>query len=415
MRIRLIVVLIAIAGLLAAGAWLARDALAAWMFDLTGEDEPAGQARGLIELATQFTHPAPDTAPGAIARSDAVSPFGVNTFLQQEVEPAKRERQVRMAAEAGFEWIRQPFPWYDIEIHGKGDFSDCRQGACIDAWAKYDHIVDLAGQFDVAIVARLDAPPEWARAWPGDFAPPAHFDDFGDFAAAVASRYQGRVRHYQIWNEPNNYPEWGERPVDPEAFTELLCNAYRRIKQVDPEATVLAPALTPTIALDPGPGPGAGLNDFIYLQRMYDAGAGDCFDIMSAQGYGLFSGPTDRRLRPRVVNFGRPQYVRDIMVANGDAHKPIWISEMNWNAVPDEVLDKRFGQVTLDQQARYLPLAYERIKTEWPWVGVAFTWYLKDATDHEKDQAKYYFRLLNPDFSPLPVYEAMKGYTQQAP
>jgi len=66
--------------------------------------------------------------------------------------------------------------------------------------------------------------------------------------------------------------------------------------------------------------------------------------------------------------------------------------------------------VTLEQQARYLPLAYERIRSEWPWVGVAFAWYFKDADDHEKDRAKYYFRLLEPDFTPLPVYEAMKQY-----
>ena len=67
------------------------------------------------------------------------------------------------------------------------------------------------------------------------------------------------------------------------------------------------------------------------------------------------------------MNFGRPQFVRDLMVANGDAHKPIWISEMGWNAVPDDVPDKRFGQVTLEQQARHTPQGYERIRGEWPW------------------------------------------------
>ena len=412
MRRRSIAIVVVVVALLAGGVWIARDAISARLFDLTGEDRLLGQVRGLIDLATQFTRPMPSTAPEAPVAYADVSPFGVNTFLHQEVEPAKRDRQMQMVAEAGFKWIRQPFPWYDIEISGKGDFRDCRHGDCIDAWAKYDGIVGLAEKYGVQIVARIDAPPEWARGGPGDFAPPANFDDYGDFAAAVAERYRGRVRFYQIWNEPNNYPEWGERPVDPEAFTRLLCTAYRRIKAVDPEATILAPALTPTISLEPGPGPGTGLNDFIYLQRMYGAGARDCFDIMSAQGYGLFSGPTDRRLRPRIVNFGRSQYIRDIMVANGDAAKLIWISEMNWNAVPDEVADRRFGQVTLEQQARYLPLAYARVRREWPWVGVAFTWYLKDATDQEKDQAKYYFRLLDPDFTPLPVYEAMEQYTQ---
>ncbi|HLF29288.1 MAG TPA: hypothetical protein VJG32_23435 [Anaerolineae bacterium] len=406
-----LLVIIASLGLLA-GAWLARAAISAGLFALTGEDEPLAQVRGLIDLATQFTRPMPNTAPDTPTAFAVASPFGVNTFLHQEVEPAKRAQQLQLAVAAGFEWIRQPFPWYDIEIHGKGDFDDCRREPCLEAWAKYDNIVALAGQYGVQLIARLEAPPEWARGAPGDFAPPANFDDYGDYAAAVAGRYRGRIRFYQIWNEPNNYPEWGELPVDPEAFTRLLCTAYRRIKETDPDAAVIAPALTPTSSLDPGPGPGTALNDFIYLQRMYNAGARECFDILSAQGYGLFSGPTDRRLRPRVINFGRPQYIRDILVANGDAAKPIWISEMNWNSVPDEMPDKRFGQVTLEQQARYLPLAFERIRREWPWVGVANVWYLKDADDHEKDQAKYYFRLLEPDFTPLPVYNSMLAYTQ---
>ena len=92
------------------GLWLARDSLSAWMFELTGEDELAGQLRGFVELATQFTRPAPNLASDTPVAYSGVSPFGVNTFLHQEVEPAKRAQQVRLAAEAGFAWIRQPFP-----------------------------------------------------------------------------------------------------------------------------------------------------------------------------------------------------------------------------------------------------------------------------------------------------------------
>ena len=401
-----------VAVLCLAVAFFARDAIHTALFNVTGEENLLAQLRGLIDYATNLIRPMPDTADNAPVDEAGVSPFGVNTFLEQEVEPEKRDRQLQLIGAAGFKWIRQQFPWADIEISGKGRFDDCRNPPCRDAWAKYDNIVELAGQHGINIIARLDATPRWARTTPGDFAPPTNFDDYGDYVAAVASRYKGRITHYQIWNEPNNYPEWGEQPVNPEDFTRLLCMAYRRIKEVDPNAKVIAPALTPTISLDPGPGPGTGLNDFIYLQRMYDAGAGQCFDIMSAQGYGLFSGPTDHRLRPRNVNFSRPMYIRDIMVQNGDAHKPIWISEMNWNAVPDDVADKRFGQVSLEMQARYLPLAYERIQREWPWVGVASTWFFKLATDAPKDQAMYYFRLVDPDFTPMPVYEAMKAYTQ---
>jgi len=192
----------------------------------------------------------------------------------------------------------------------------------------------------------------------------------------------------------------------------LLEVGATRARAVDPEVVIISGALASTIDLDGIQVPGHNFNDLTFLQRMYDAGAAPYFDVLAMQGYGLWSGPTDQRMQPRVINFGRPEFVRDVMVRNGDAAKPIWISEMNWNAVPDDVADKRFGQVTPEQQARYLPLAYERIRQEWPWLGVANVWYLKRATDQweQNGQPEAYFRLLAPDFRPLPVYESIKDY-----
>ena len=233
-------------------------------------------------------------------------------------------------------------------------------------------------------------------------------DDYGDFVEAVVRRYQGRIDHYQIWNEPNIYPEWGEtrQPGGVHRAAEV---GYTRAKQACPECVVISGALAQTIPLGP-----RDLNDFIFLQRMYDAGAGDYFDMLAMQGYGLWSGPTDRRMRPRVLNFSRPLYMREIMVENGDAHKPIWISEMNWNAPPPELPDKPFGSVTLEQQARYAVLAYQRAQHEWPWLGVVNAWFFKRASDAEQDQAMYYFRMVEPDFSPLPVYDALKDHMHSA-
>jgi hypothetical protein len=121
----------------------------------------------------------------------------------------------------------------------------------------------------------------------------------------------------------------------------------------------------------------------------------------SREQYMLWSGPTDRRVRPQLVNFSRPLWVRDVMVANGDAAKPIWITEMNSSAVP-ESLPANYGRVTEEQQARYAVLALERIQEEWPWVGVTNVWFFKRATDQEKDQSWYYFRLWSPISLPCP-------------
>lgn len=413
MRYRLLALLaLALAGM---AALAQRQALGAWAFSVTGEEEPAAQARALWNIAVGALRPPLDLRPETPIQHNGVHPFGINTFLQQEVEPAKRERQVQLIAAAGFHWLRQEFPWADIEISGKGDFEDCRNGPCVSAWDKYDQIVALAEQHGLELLVRLSSPPAWSRAdgdARGAFAPPDDPADFADFAAAVAERYRGRLRYFQIWNEPNIYPEWGDQPADPEGYARLLCAAYARLKAAAPEAVVVSAPLAPTNPLglvNPATNNAAELNDFVYLQRLYDAGAGRCFDVLSVQGYGLGSGPTDRRQRPLLFNYGRNLFIRDLMVRNDDAHKAIWIAEMNWNAAPAGV-PTIFGRVTDEQQARYAALAYQRAQSEWPWVGANMFWFFKRASDAEKDQAWYYFRMADPDFTLRPVYFAVKDY-----
>ncbi len=387
-----------------------------YLYELTGEEQLFAQIKGLSDLSADLLRPRLHLANDEPAAHSGVNPFGVNVFLEQEPDPAARERTVQMAAAAGFKWLRQEFVWEDIEIHGKGDFQDRRHEPYRSAWDKYDNIVDLADKYDMQVIARVSNPPAWTRSQgneAGSYAPPDNVQDFADFVFTLVQRYRGRIRYYQLWNEPNIYPEWGNYAISPEDYTQLLCAGARAARAADPDVVIINGALASTIVLQPAaPPPGNALNDLIFMQRMYDAGARDCFDIVAMQGYGLWSGPTDRRMNPRVLNFARPLFMRDLMVANGDAHKAIWISEMNWNAVPDAVPDKRFGQVSEAQQARYLVRAYERIQQEWPWLGVANTWYFKRPDDTWRQEAKpeYYFRLTEPDFTPLPVYEAMKEY-----
>ena len=409
--------------LLASAIWFFLPSTRQQLQGLTGEDERGGQLRALYNLGLEQFRPPLQLAPQAkINYYDGVtgSP-GVNTFLHQEVDPAKRDKQLSMIQAAGFQWIRQPFPWFDIEVHTKGDFEDRRNEPHKSVWEKYDNIVDLAEKHGVRVIARLDAPPRWAHqgyADLGDFGPPADFKDYADYVDAVATRYKGRITYWQIWNEPNIFPEWGNQRANPEDYAKLLCAAHAHLKQIDPNNVVIAAALSPTIGQDGGGYPGGGLSDLIFMQRMYQAGAGACFDIAATQGYGLFSGPQDHRTHPLTTNVARHMLIRDIMVRNGDEHKPIWLAEANWNAPtasPDQIAGYgMFGLTSLEDQARYVPQLYERAKRDWPWVGVIAVWFFKPADDSERNQAKFYFRMVEPDFTPLPVYEAMRAYLTKA-
>lgn len=379
--------------------------------DLTGEEALPGQLIGVLHWFNTATRPQPDLALDADVQHVDVSPFGMNVFVQNEPSIDVREGIMRTLNEAGFRFIRQQFVWEDIEIAGKGDFVDRRNDPNgVDAWAKYDNIVDLAERYDIEIIARLDNPPAWSRAAgneAGTYAPPDDYNDFGDFVAAVVERYAGHVTYFQLWNEPNGNGEWGVAGPNPEQFTEMLCLGYERAKEANPEAVIVGPALTPTRDIS-----NQNFNDLIFMQRVYAAGGGDCFDVMAAQGYGLRSGASDQRLQWTRINFAYHQFLRDMMVANGDAEKAIWISETGWNAIPDGIVPEGmepFGQVTLEEQADYAVALYERVQSDWPWIGVANYWFLKEAVP-KPDQPFYYFRAMEPDFTPLPAWEALAAY-----
>jgi polysaccharide biosynthesis protein PslG len=261
------------------------------------------------------------------------------------------------------------------------------------------------------VIARVDTSPAWAR--PGndwDRSPPDRDEDFGAFVFALADRYRGRVRAYQVWNEPNLAIEWGRRPPDPAAYARLLRVAHARIKQADPEAIVLTAAMAPTIEESD-----QALNELLYLQRLYDAGVQGAFDVLAVQAYGLRSGPDDHRLSSGDVNFSRASLVRELMVRNGDAARPIWATEMGWNAQPPTFPGPApYGAVSEELQARYTIRAFERARREWPWMGVMAIWFLKlPAAWDVPVQPWHFFRLLEPDFTPRPVYYALRDYAAE--
>src|SRR5579859_2908380 len=385
----------------------------------TGEETPLGQIAGFIQYVGNVTRRQPivngSSSPDWKADTGGNS-IGVNTFLENEVEVAKRERQVQLIADAGIGWIRQQFSWEDIEISARGNFNDTRNGAAVSAWDKYDNIVDLAGKYHLQIIARLGKPPLWSEPTGSlqGYTPPTDTQDFVNYATTLATRYKGKIHVYQVWNEPNIYPEWGNQDVNPEQYTDILCRTYHALKVVDPSILVMSATLAQTVELS-----GQNLNDLVYLQRMYAAGAAKCFDILGAQGYGLFSGPTDQRMRPTSINFAHLLWLRDMMIANDDGAKPIWVGEMAWNPVPDakaapDIQDRlRYGQVSDDQAARYAVGAYQRAQQEWPFVGVICYYYFKRADDSEKNQSWYYFRMAEPDFTLRPVYDAVKTFATQ--
>ncbi len=317
---------------------------------------------------------------------------GVHTRLENEVEAAKIKRSLEMVREMGAPWIVEYFPWA---------FSEPRPGVY-----KFDHadlVIDHANRQGITVIARLGLVPDWAK--PEDtvstYLDRERFPDFANYASAFAKHFQGRVHHIIIWNEPNLSLEWGYRSPNPKDYVELLCQAAAAIRSVDPEITILAGALAPTIGDPTGE---LGMADLDFLQAMYDADAAPCFDALAAHSYGL-TFPPDDPPDSAVINYRRVELLREIMTANGDGDKSIYITEAGWNDHP-----RWTRAVRPAQRIRYTIRAYE-LAQDWPWLEAVAIWAFRYPWPERN--IRDYYTFVTPDFDPKPIYlevkEALRG------
>ena len=276
------------------------------------------------------------------------NPFAINVSLEQYDDLDSAFELL-----SGFHWVRQTFPWDQMEP-ARQEYS----------WAKWDAIVAGARAHQKEIIAVLNFSPPWAAdAQPPNHPstqPPNHPQDFASFAFAFAARYADSIDVYQIWDEPNLLRGWGGQPPTAAGYAALLQGAYTAIHTADPTATVLAAALAPTVETGPD-----NISDILYLQQLYDVGAGAYFDAAAGKPYGFYSGPEDRTADANVLNFSHFTLLRQVMERNSDGHKLLWGGNFGWNTRADSP----WSQATPEQQMQYTLAAYDRALNEWPWAG----------------------------------------------
>jgi hypothetical protein len=318
--------------------------------------------------------------------------MGMHTRLTDEVEEWKIKRTLEMVREAGIPWIVEYFPWAYYEPQ-RGRYE----------WTHADLVVNHARAQGLTVIARLGYVPAWARPAGTGFLylDEAHYDDFAQAVYAFVEHFRGRVQYVIIWNEPNLRHEWGDRDVSPEQYAELLRRCYQRAKQADPNVQVLAGALAPTLAPEDSPD---GMNDLVYLRRMYQAGAGASFDVLAVHAYG-WSFPADDPPDAEVVNFRRAELQRQVMVEFGDAGKPVMITEAGWNDHP------RWSKaVRPAQRIEYTIAAYEWARQHWPWCQVVAMWAFRFPRPAHTYQD--YFTFVAGDFYPKPIYLEVQRYAR---
>jgi hypothetical protein len=103
------------------------------------------------------------------------------------------------------------------------------------------------------------------------------------------------------------------------------------------------------------------------------------------------------------------------MEAYADADKAIWFNEYGWNAAPAHFRkeDLIWERVTEEEQAEFTLRGIAFGRENWPWAGVFGIWYFRQTgQQYTPDDAAYYFRIVDVDFTPRRVYDAVQDATR---
>ncbi|MEX2426583.1 MAG: cellulase family glycosylhydrolase [Thermomicrobiaceae bacterium] len=330
--------------------------------------------------------------------------YGFNTFVRGDDNPGAYEYHEQVfdsVQDAGFNWIKIQARWSELQ----------RTENYIDV-APLQRILDHASDRGLNVVVSVVHSPEWIGE---DGGIPANPEPFGNLMETLASEFEGQVQGWEIWNEQNLAYEVGGN-VNPGRYVELLKEAYAGVKAGDPKASVLFGGLTPTGVNDPS----IALDDVSFLQQVYAYNNGEVSDYYDHLGahpgsnnnppdtmYPNNPGPGEWSSHPSFY-FRRMEQQRDVMVANGDADKQVWLTEFGWTT-ENQAPGYGYGADNSEQeQAQYLVRAYEIAKQEWPWMGVMMVWNLNYSTIVGPEDEKFPWSVINPDFSPRPSYEALR-------
>lgn len=351
---------------------------------------------GFLTTAAILVETAPGTAPQP-------SGFGFGMQINPGNNPGTG---LDLVQQAGFDWIKVQVRWADLEPT-PGSFNA----------SAFDFVADQAAARGLNLLMNVTAAPAWARPPNADLTvngPPANPQTFANFLSRLTAHYKGKVQAIEVWNEQNLSREWGGlgHKLSASQYLGLLSSAYQAIKAVDPSVTVISGGLTPT-GVDDGD---IAIDDFIYLQQMYDAGLKNNSDAVGEHPSGYNNPPDDDPMHNSTTTtsfkghhsfyFSSFRQYRDIMVTNGDSDKKLWFTEVGWASSQNPFPEFAYAKDTTDQQqARYLARAFEIGKSA-GYVSAMFVFNLNYAAT--SDQADRFgnraFAILNPDGTPRPAY-----------
>jgi len=148
--------------------------------------------------------------------------------------PEDYERQLDRMAEVGIRSVRPDFTWSKIE----------RPQGVYD-WSLNDKVAASMSAHGMRLIFILAYGNSLYEPGKDEHLPPTHarsIDAYARWAGEAARHFAGRHVIWEIWNEPNG--DWFWKPhADADQYAALLLATCKSIREADPTATIIAPAL----------------------------------------------------------------------------------------------------------------------------------------------------------------------------
>ena len=197
---------------------------------------------GVLPSSSPTAPPTADPAPPGAQANGALQPPAEAipaTYFGMHIHQATTTTPWPMVPFGAWRLWDAGVTWPDLEP-GSGNWN----------FKVLDQYAALAEKHNVDLLLPLGLTPTWASARPdepsphfrlGNVAGPKYIEDWRRYISTVARRYKGRIRNYEIWNEPNLKEYWTGTTKE---LINLAHEASQILREIDPTITIVGPSAT---------------------------------------------------------------------------------------------------------------------------------------------------------------------------
>ena len=243
------------------------------------------------------------------AGDEPLSPFGVGSCYINNRSAADNARWIPRDEAIGLHSYRTPHTDWGAVESAPGKWN----------WDALDQQMDYLTGHGMVFGGTLIGNPRWnPKDKPGTL-PVNNLEGWSAYVSAVVQHSKGRIKRWEVWNEPPNFTGKNQTPAD---YAKIVVSAYDAAKAADPSCLIGLAAKS------------AHIN---YLEQVIRAGARDHFDFITLHPYEVLNGIVDNAGTESVFLHIVPTLRKMLAAQNpAKANVPVIFTELGCDAKKGE-------------------------------------------------------------------------------